>query len=211
MAEEGSISEREFDARLNEVRRAVDLAHASAGQHVELREYVESLFAAEQRANEMAEREREKAACALASERDRSAQALTLNLAKQIEAGDTHLRQHIDQQVAQIEAALVAANRETLVRHDSSEKAIAKAEAANERRFDSVNAFRAQLADQTTTFLPREVSDAQFADIRKQSNSNTARLDTLAGKSVGSSATIGMMLAVATLVLGLLVLIANNI
>lgn len=38
---------------------------------------------------------------------------------------------------------------------EATEKAIGKAEAANEKRFESVNEFRGQLADQTRTFMPR--------------------------------------------------------
>lgn len=38
---------------------------------------------------------------------------------------------------------------------DAAEKAIAKAEASTEKRFDSVNEFRQQLNDQARTFMPR--------------------------------------------------------
>lgn len=40
-------------------------------------------------------------------------------------------------------------------RWESQERAIAKAEAAAEKRFDSVNEFRGQLKDQAATFAPR--------------------------------------------------------
>jgi hypothetical protein len=45
MAEEAEqqISTREFDARIEEVRRAVDLARETAGSQVELREWVKWL------------------------------------------------------------------------------------------------------------------------------------------------------------------------
>src|SRR4051812_3783882 len=46
--------------------------------------------------------------------------------------------------------------------------AILKAEKATEKRFESVNEFRSQLADQAATFLPREVAEAQLAELRKQ-------------------------------------------
>jgi hypothetical protein len=45
-------------------------------------------------------------------------------------------------------------------RFEAAEKAIEKAEAATEKRFDSVNEFRAQLADQTASFATRESQEA---------------------------------------------------
>ncbi len=64
----------------------------------------------------------------------------------------------------------------------SSEKAIEKAEASSEKRFDAVNAFREQLAEQANHFLPREVADAQFTELRKAIARNTERLDLDQGK-----------------------------
>lgn len=40
-------------------------------------------------------------------------------------------------------------------RFDAQEKAVLKAEGANEKRFESVNEFRAQLSDEQSTFLTR--------------------------------------------------------
>lgn len=48
----------------------------------------------------------------------------------------------------------------------SSEKAILKAEASAERRFESVNEFRGQLADQARTLLPRELFDQFVGEYR---------------------------------------------
>jgi len=43
----------------------------------------------------------------------------------------------------------------------AGEKAISKQEGSTEARFHNVNEFRAQLADQVTTFLPRKEADAK--------------------------------------------------
>lgn len=217
---------------------------------VALRQYVEALFAENQRATEIAEREREKAAAALHAEQQRAAdvaerertkaaEALATWLARSISEGDDRLREHITNQVQQIEAALTAAevlsyerisrlesesgsvDRQAATRvaalndlvqqkFDSTREAVSKAEAANERRFESVNAFRAQLGDQVAQFLPREVSDAQFNELRKAIGTNTTRLDQQAGKQVGSTATYGAMLAAASLIVTIVVLIANH-
>lgn len=145
---------------------------------VTLREYVEAMFERDRTAVEVASVEREKAA-----------QALRIELDRAIQEGNRALREHIALQVTQIQAALVAANTIELARiagvneaaiardvalrsevhliNESSETAIAKAEAATDKRFESVNEFRAQLSTQTASFLPREVADSQFAELRR--------------------------------------------
>lgn len=198
----------------------------------------------------MAEREREKAATALHAEQQRAsdiaerertktAEALGTGLTLAISEGDERLREHIASQVQQIEAALHAAealsyerisrlesgidsaDRQAATRvsalndlvqqqFDSTREAVSKAEAANEKRFESVNAFRAQLGDQAAQFLPREVADAQFVELRKAIGLNTTRLDQQAGKQVGSTTTYGAMLAAASLIVTIVVLIANH-
>lgn len=168
---------------------------------VSLREYVEALFNEQQRATDMAERERAAATSALrqeqqhaadiaARERSKAAGALATNLAHSISEGDDRLREHIVNQFAQIAAALDSAEklevtrldtlrREMTLIHDGSEKAISKAETAVEKRLEAGNAYRAQLADQASTFMLREVGDAQFDDLRKQVAELTERLGKL--------------------------------
>lgn len=51
---------------------------------------------------------------------------------------------------------------------DSSEKAITKAEEANEKRFQAVNEFRAQLADQQKTFVVKEEVAFKFVAVEKK-------------------------------------------
>ncbi len=46
--------------------------------------------------------------------------------------------------------------RETTTAFSSAERAIAKAEAATEKRFEGVNEFRAQLTDQAARFVTRD-------------------------------------------------------
>ncbi len=47
----------------------------------------------------------------------------------------------------------------------SADRAVTKAEVSAERRFESVNEFRATLADQAATFLPRSEADARFGAV----------------------------------------------
>lgn len=58
---------------------------------------------------------------------------------------------------------------------DAAEKAIDKAEAATEKRFDAVNEFRAQLADQTQSFARREFVEQEVAAIDRRLDDGTAQ------------------------------------
>lgn len=69
---------------------------------------------------------------------------------------------------AQKEAVLAALN--------AAEQAVAKAEAASEKRFESVNEFRAALGDQTRTFMPRIEAEGLFANHDKRLNQVSATL-----------------------------------
>lgn len=128
--------------------------------------------------NELAERERE-----------RTMLTLRVGLERAISDGQTALSNHIEAQIRQLEASLVSAEKLEVQRFDalrtelrmfaeSSDKAIAKTETATERRFEAANEWRQQSADRersqqetlnalTSTLMPREVGDAQFADIRR--------------------------------------------
>jgi len=195
--DEPQISTREFDARIEEVRRAVDLARETAGSQVELREYIERIFVEGQRATEMAEREREKAAAALTverynaastaeSEREKSARALADGLDRSITEGDARLREHIHNQVSQIQAALLSANaleeerferakdevealrRANTLVQEGQKEAVIKAENAQKEVNVRGNQFRAQLADQAASLMPRKEVEAMVGEIRKR-------------------------------------------
>lgn len=93
----------------------------------------------------------------------------------------------------------------------AAQAAVDKAETAASKRFDSTNEFRGQLADQAATFMPREVADQQFAQVREQISALTTRMDQETGRAAGVGATIGYLLAAATLVISLVVVFANGV
>jgi hypothetical protein len=102
----------------------------------------------------------------------------------------------------------------------SAEKAVSKAEQATERRFEAVNEFRGQLADQTGTFLPRTEYGAAHAGLVDRINviteriaaielRITSRLDSDAGAETGAEAARRRASQLTTAVIGALaVLIA---
>lgn len=139
----------------------------------QIKEYVESILTEKDRALEMADDEREKAAAALRNEqqraldqaereREKAAGALRDQLTERISQGDGNLREHIAAQISQlsqlinsVEQVAKARNeglqREAKIQHDADQAAIAKAETANEVRFAAANEWRGQSADRERT------------------------------------------------------------
>lgn len=145
---------------------------------------------AQNRASDQAEREREKASLVLRDEqrhatdiaereREKAAQTLATALTQSIREGDDRLREHIENQVQQINSALVAARRETTIINSASKEAISKAEVSTDKRFAASNEVRSQMADQLTAhrenlekivreLMPREVAEARLDELRQQ-------------------------------------------
>lgn len=181
---------------------------------VSLRDHIEAVLNEQRRGMIVAEQEREKAAAALRGE-----------LARAIEEGDHNLREHIDQQVVQIREALISAEKLDLQRHkttdqridnvrenlvlmnQSSAEAIKKAEAATERRFESVNEFRQSLSDQTSQFIRREVFDAKVEQLQGQIQQLRETNQRTEGKGAGVNATFAAIAVVATLLISALIVV----
>ena len=81
------------------------------------------------------------------------------------------LYKHLNERLDQMEARAIerdsmnkerfaAAKERVEMALVSSEKAITKAEAASDKRFDSVNEFRKTLSDIVATFIPRRIHGA---------------------------------------------------
>lgn len=66
------------------------------------------------------------------------------------------------------EARFDSTDEKTSLALNASEKAVTKAEMATEKRFDSVNEFRAQLKDQAALLIPREEANAKFTSLEEK-------------------------------------------
>lgn len=163
-----------------------------------LKAYFEAILREQRLAIEMATEEREKAA-----------QILREGLVQQIASGDSALELHIADQVQQIQTVISMGSEQVNAAFASSKEAILKAETATERRFESVNEFRAQLNSQTQSFMPREVAEAKLAEVNKKVDELTARINTGQGKSAGVTASIGLMIAVSGVALAIVVVFVN--
>jgi hypothetical protein len=101
----------------------------------------------------------------------------------------------------------------------SSQEAISKAELASDKRFESVNEFRAVLADQQRDLITRQVLNSVSDKLEAAISRNREDLDQLArrvdlreGQTIGSRITGGVLVTVLTVgvaVLGLIIVLAN--
>lgn len=110
-------------------------------------------------------------------------------------------RDRFDAQEKAVNAALAAA-----------ERAVGKAEAAAEKRFDSVNEFRAQLADQARDFMPRKEFEVQYGALAARVDALTNRDAKNEGHDLGVTAStkiaiavLGVMIALATATVSIVV------
>ena len=77
----------------------------------------------------------------------------------------------------------------------SAKEAVSKAEAASEKRFDSVNEFRATLADQSATLISRTEVDQRFKGIDEKVDIIMGRMDRLEGRAGGQTSTWAYIIA----------------
>ncbi len=138
-------------------------------------------------------------------QRSKSADKLVVQFDQKAQSNYENLLQHINQNAQE----LGSSRREMTIIHEASEKAIQKAEDSSNKRFASVNEFRAQLSDQAKEFMPRELADSQFTELGKRITSLQQSQDTNAGRDMGSDKTTALLIAVSTLVLGVVVVAVN--
>lgn len=148
---------------------------------------------------------------AVLNERDRryeqrfAAQEQAVSLA--LTRVDKEFHEHLAQVRTETHAALEAAD-----------KAITKSETATERRFESVNEFRAQLSDQSRTFMPRAESlqrheqtaeklDGLENRVREEVSRINSRLDLAAGRTTGLDKSWAVLVGAVGLVGGLIAIV----
>jgi hypothetical protein len=116
---------------------------------------------------------------------------------QRFQAQQTAVRDALTAQQQSVGAALLAA-----------QDAVNKAETAAEKRFDAVNEFRAQLADQAATLMPRQETQVLLDNLAQRITSLERRINEAGGRSSGLDAAwgyaigaLGFLIAVATLVI----------
>jgi hypothetical protein len=131
---------------------------------------------------------------------------------KAMAEADLRYQQRFDQQQKALEAALAAAKEAVATALTAAEKATTKAEVASERRFESVNEFRGQLADQAANLMPRSEAEARFVALSEKvdelKNYQAATVGSSAGKQQYWGWLLGAIGGAATLI-SIVVVIVN--
>lgn len=116
------------------------------------------------------------------------------------------LQERYATQTKALDAAFAAAEKSVATALDSAEKAVVKAETAAEKRFEAVNEFRGQLADQAATFIGRNEAEARILALGEKLEAESLRtttalkeinqrLDRLQGNSAGKSSLWAVIVA----------------
>jgi hypothetical protein len=113
-------------------------------------------------------------------------------------------------QTKALDAAFVAAEKAVQTALDSADKAVTKMEAAVEKRFESVNEFRAQQGDLIRSFALKGEVDVKMDSLEKRVDGVEKKADVSAGRSGGMSSLYGWVIGAVGLVLTVVVL-ANMI
>jgi hypothetical protein len=120
---------------------------------------------------------------------------------------DTILDERINAYNKQIEATkehfnviLNERNEKLNLLFEQMNRAVSKAEAATERRFEAVNEFRAQLADQARAFMPRLEYEASYVNVDQRINNLKEKIDRIESTKQGGNATWTYVFASASLI-----------
>lgn len=130
---------------------------------------------------------------------------------------DLRYQQRYDAQIKALNAALLAAEKAVATALLSAKEAVNKAETAAERRFASVNEFRAQLGDQAATLMPRVEAEQRIASVAEKIGATdvrmgelTRRVDLREGRSGGHAeftrnlvVVLGLVLTAITVLVGI--------
>jgi hypothetical protein len=122
------------------------------------------------------------------------------NIQTLIDANDKGYNQRFENVIQATQAALAAADR-----------AVNKAEAAAEKRFEGVNEFRETLADQQRNLMPRAEVELQNKAINNQLSELKVRVASIEDKKAGSKEGIGIIIGVAGFIFGLVALLSRFI
>lgn len=105
---------------------------------------------------------------------------------------------------------------------DAAKAAVAKAEAAMEKRFDNANEFRGQLSDQARSFMPRAEAETAFRTAEERTGTENAnmgaligslasRLDRLEGHSGGIRDGWGVLIGIVGMAAGVVAIVVTLI
>jgi tetrahydromethanopterin S-methyltransferase subunit G len=128
-------------------------------------------------------------------------QTTVMNTKEVLETATNHTRDALASANASIAAMGINVETRVNMALAASKEAILKAETAVEKRFDALNEFRAQSAEQQATFVRKAEVDIRFDALEKKLDAAVAMLQHSKGKEVGSSTVWGIVIAVCGLLI----------
>jgi Skp family chaperone for outer membrane proteins len=115
--------------------------------------------------------------------------------------GDTKM---LEAKIAGVRNEIEAIHRELKIESEAAKAVVTKSEIATEKRFDAVNEFRAQMADQAGLFISRREVEALVNSNSEKISSITDRLNRNEGRGMGISQLGGWIFGGVGLVVGLI-------
>lgn len=115
---------------------------------------------------------------------------------------DTRYEQRFIAQQEAIQAALLAQKEAVQAALIAADRAVAKAETASEKRFEGVNEFRGQLADQAAQLMPRSEAEARIQAMADKLSEVVDRVNRSEGRGTGMQASWAIAVAVFGMLLG---------
>lgn len=107
---------------------------------------------------------------------------------QRIEGVDQRLSEKLDADIRALYAEITNREHSVELALRSAQTAVDKAETATDKRFDSVNEFRAQLTEQAGQFVPREVFETAITNLSARVDRNTDSINLSGGMGAGSAA-----------------------
>jgi hypothetical protein len=105
--------------------------------------------------------------------------------------------------------AINAQDKQTQQALTAADRAVVKAEAATEKRFEGVNEFRQALSDQSSTFVTRIESDAVIKTINEKIDAISERQNKAEGRGGGMGAMWGYLLAAISTIIAVVMFVSN--
>lgn len=114
------------------------------------------------------------------------------------------LKEYFDDKFTASDKALILAFESLKIRLESIDKATEVARQGTEKRLDSINELRQQLASQAGTFVTKESCDAKHGSIQKQVDSLRLDAAVLSGKASQSSVFIAYFVAAISILISVI-------
>ncbi len=110
---------------------------------------------------------------------------LRAHITSLIEGNDKRYEERFITSQKALELGLAAAKSEIAAALAAADRAVQKAEAATEKRFESVNEFRGTLDNQQRTLIPRSEVDVLVSGLNEKISQLTKQMDNLSAERIG--------------------------